>query len=122
MGTSQILWEMDAGTCDVFFMTTYPTSPGFKTTTTETSALAAVRINGRAALLRDRVLNVLHDKIHTADEVAEILGESILSVRPRLSELNALGLIEPTVFRRKNISGHSAVVWTVSKPGQGELI
>ena len=103
-------------------MNAYPTTPGFKTTTTETSALAAVQVTGRAGDLRDTVLANLKYEPCTADEVAERMGESVLSIRPRVSELRAMGKIVPTTLRRKNITGHSAVVWTVSKPGQGELI
>ena len=47
----------------------------------------------------------------TADEVAELLGESVLSVRPRVSELKAQGRVEATTKRRCNVSGKTAVVW-----------
>jgi hypothetical protein len=47
----------------------------------------------------------------TADEIAAQLGCSILSVRPRVSELNVGGEIEQTGARRKNASGMTATVW-----------
>ena len=47
----------------------------------------------------------------TADEVAEVLDQSILSIRPRLTELGRLGDIEDTGERRKNQSGKKAIVW-----------
>jgi hypothetical protein len=48
----------------------------------------------------------------TADELADRLGESILTVRPRVSELHVAGLVEPTAQRRSsNDSGHGATVW-----------
>jgi predicted ArsR family transcriptional regulator len=100
----------------------YPDYPGAKTTTPETSVLAALQIADRSGHLRDKVLDVLKNRNCTADEVAEKIGESVLSTRPRLSELRAMGKIIPTPYRHKNASGKSAVVWTVSKPGQGELI
>ena len=50
----------------------------------------------------------------TPDEIAERLGLSILSVRPRFSELNRLGLIEQTSEKRSNNSGHRAGVWRVA--------
>ena len=57
----------------------------------------------------------------TADEVAERLGQSVLSVRPRISELKAKGKIEATAKRRCNVSGKRAVVWrkkrTLVQPG-----
>ena len=103
-------------------MSHYPTAPGFKTTTPETSALAAAQIAARSGDLRGGVLLILKNKNCTADEVADQLGESVLSVRPRLSELRAMGKIIPTPYRHKNASGHSAVVWTVSEPKQAQLI
>lgn len=47
----------------------------------------------------------------TADEVAELLGESVLSVRPRVSELKVQGKVEATTKRRCNVSHKTAVVW-----------
>jgi hypothetical protein len=47
----------------------------------------------------------------TADELAGRLGESILTVRPRVSELRAARLIEATTERHRNESGHAAIVW-----------
>lgn len=87
----------------------YPHAPGFKKD--GTSAEAAHSMKSRAATLRDEVLRVLSFKALTADEVARILDESILSVRPRLSELAARGLIVETGARRKNDSGKLAAVW-----------
>lgn len=49
----------------------------------------------------------------TADEVAQRLNLSVLSVRPRVSELNKFGWIVKTGERRKNASGMSAAVWRV---------
>lgn len=47
----------------------------------------------------------------TADECAALLQEDKLSIRPRFSELVALGEIEDSGFRRKNASGRMAIVW-----------
>ena len=47
----------------------------------------------------------------TADEVAKDLNLSVLSVRPRVSELKRLGEIKQTGGRRKNDSGMTATVW-----------
>jgi predicted ArsR family transcriptional regulator len=51
----------------------------------------------------------------TADEVAKDLNLSVLSVRPRVSELNRTGKIEQTGGRRKNDSGMTATVWRVKR-------
>mgnify|MGYP000322982922 CR=1 FL=1 len=46
----------------------------------------------------------------TADECAAVLGESVLSIRPRFSELLGAGLIRETGQRRRNASGKMADV------------
>lgn len=90
-------------------LSSYPSSPGFKRA--GTSEEAAKAIAPKAATLRDQVLAALKEHALTADECATYLRRSILSVRPRLSELEALHLIEDTGRRRMNISGKSAIVW-----------
>jgi predicted transcriptional regulator len=50
----------------------------------------------------------------TADEIADELNRSILSIRPRFSELLRQGLIRDTGVRRGNQSGCSAKVWRVA--------
>ncbi len=90
----------------------YPNSPGFKSRGTSSSA--ARRIAPHAEALRERVFAFLkanYPAAYTADEVADRLGVSFLSVRPRLSELRRGELIEPTAERRKNKSGMSAQCW-----------
>jgi hypothetical protein len=47
----------------------------------------------------------------SADLIAAALDESILTVRPRVSELRRSNLVEPTAERRKNKSGMSAQRW-----------
>jgi len=53
----------------------------------------------------------------TADEIAARLGESVLAVRPRISELFHAGVIEKTGDRRPNASGLSAHVWKKAAAG-----
>ena len=87
----------------------YPHAPGFKRE--GTSADAARAVKSKAATLREQVYRALAKAAMTADEVARYLGESVLSCRPRLSELAARGLIAETGERRKNESGKFAAVW-----------
>ena len=64
--------------------------------------------------LRDRVSDLLkanYPAAFTADEVADRLGVSILSSRPRLSELRRSELIEPTEESRVNKSDMLARSW-----------
>lgn len=93
---------------------TYPRSPGHKERTTSRDAAAVVR--GRAAVLRDRAFAEIAAAGRsglTADQVAARLGESVLSVRPRVTELAKANpaRIAPTGERRTNDSGLKAKVW-----------
>src|SRR4051812_36937435 len=95
----------------------YPSSPGFKTD--GTSREAAGKMRRPALTLRDRVLDLLSQGYRlTADEIADVLHESILSIRPRVSELHRKGLIQRSSDRRKNPSGMSANVWVATAAGR----
>ncbi len=89
--------------------TSYPNVPGFKVD--GPSREAAVKEIGRAKTLRDRVVEVLRYGDKTADEVAMTMNETVLAVRPRLSELVKAGRIEDTGRRTPNESGHKATIW-----------
>lgn len=93
--------------------TTYPNHPGAKAPGTSQEAANAER--GMAATLRQIVRTLLQEHgPATADECALTMNESVLAVRPRLSELVKMGNIEKDGDnRRKNASGHSAQVWRV---------
>jgi predicted ArsR family transcriptional regulator len=94
----------------------YPDAPGFKTA--GPSEDAAKAISGKAARMRAMVLQKIgqHPAGATADEIAKDLNLSVLSIRPRVSELNRNGEIEQTGARRKNESGMTATVWRI-RPG-----
>lgn len=97
-------------------VTRYPKAPGFKEGTT--SREAAQNIAGRAAHIRGLVTNLYVDSYpagFTADEAARLLRVSFLSIRPRVSELHASGMLDKTDERRKNESGQSASVWRASE-------
>jgi DNA-directed RNA polymerase specialized sigma24 family protein len=94
----------------------YPASPGYKESTT--SRDAARKIAPRVKTLREQVLVTLQAVWPlglTADEVAAKMGKSILSVRPRLSELRLANEIVPTTARRPNDSGVDATVWAYNR-------
>lgn len=91
----------------------YPRAPGAKASGTSKEAAAAIA--GRVARLRDDVVVILRRHgPKTADEVAALLGESVLSVRPRMTELRQLGRVEQFGERRTNASGQSAWVWRLA--------
>jgi hypothetical protein len=92
----------------------YGNLPGHKEFSTSKDAARAM--SSRASVLRERV----HAEITaagrsglTADQVAARLGETVLAVRPRLSELYHVEppRIVPTGERRTNDSGLRAKVW-----------
>lgn len=97
----------------------YPTAPGYKEHG-GTSEEAARSFKPTVAALRAVALRHLCDVGLgglTADETAGRMCCSILSVRPRISELYRMGLIQKTGERRKNGSGMAAAVWRVATHG-----
>jgi hypothetical protein len=103
----------------------YPKSPGWTEPTT--SRDAARRIAPKVQTLRDQVMVAYRAAWPaglTADEVAAKIGKSILSVRPRVTELRGLGELmiqipdrsNPKPICRKNESGADAVVLVCKKP------
>jgi hypothetical protein len=97
----------------------YPDQPGWKAA--GPSEQAANAVSGTAKTLRDQVLKTISDAPAglSADAVADRLGKSVLSVRPRVSELRRLGEIRPTTQRAKNESGMTATIWVQSPPLPG---
>jgi hypothetical protein len=89
----------------------YPAYPGSKSDL-PTSREAARKTASAASALQNAVLAEIEAVDSTADEIASRLDRSILVIRPRVSELHAAGLIEPTAKRRRNASGLLAMVWT----------
>lgn len=88
----------------------YPHAPGAQDR--DTSRAAAADIAETAPQLRGRALAIVErSNGMTADEVAGKLGLSILSIRPRLSELARLGKVRDSGQRRPNASGKNAIVW-----------
>ena len=88
---------------------TYPATPGWKEP--DTARLAALAAHGRSRELRQKCLDVLEGCDRTADEVAAILGESVLTIRPRMTELLKTGKIRDSGARRQNDSHRWAKVW-----------
>lgn len=87
----------------------YPNRPGWKAQ--ETSKQAAREMVDQCKGLQLACVVALREENYTADEIAERLNESILAIRPRLSELLRKGKIEDSGLRRQNESGKSAIVW-----------
>lgn len=99
------LFDVGGGVPDIF---AYPFSPGFKKA--GTSAEAAAAIAPLHKTLKVKALEKIREQPGTADEIATRLGKSVLSVRPAVSALMALGEIRETGERRRNDSGKFASV------------
>jgi hypothetical protein len=96
----------------------YPHRPGFKRG--GTSRAAANSISVYAETKRHDVLVefvVAGERGLTPDTCATALNLSVLTVRPRCTELLAAGLLIPTGERRQNQSGMSAAVLRVTDAG-----
>lgn len=89
----------------------YPSTPGFKEG--DTSREAAEAFAARAGTLRRLCYQYIRrNPRHTADEIAAALGETVLAIRPRISELRAAGIIRND-GRGLNRSGKPAHRWVV---------
>jgi len=111
---SQKILQMrfEAEQFDFDFNGKYPNAPGFKNRKNGApSKLAAESMRSIAPTLRQRCLEAIKTIPMTADEVAEHLDKSILSIRPRMAELAKLKKIEDSGQRRINESGKAATVW-----------
>lgn len=93
-------------------MTAYPHAPSPGKTDTSAAAAPSVRKASDTHTLIQRRLELKGPM--TADEIATDLGQSILAIRPRVTECNKLGLIQATDERRANASGHKAIVWKLN--------
>ena len=85
----------------------------------DTEVAAALKAAPRVVGRRLQILCGLAqlNKAVTGSEIAKNLGLSILSVRPRLTELQELNCITDTEVRRKNEFGNTEIVWKITEKG-----
>lgn len=88
---------------------TYPSAPGYKAPGCSKDAAGAMA--PKATALRKLCMAALSDGPATADEIAAKLGRSILSIRPRFTDLKNRGLIVATTARRPSSEGSPMTVW-----------
>lgn len=93
-------------------------SPETATRVTRATSREAMRASEkRAPNLRTRIWRVLDQGgPRTPDEVADLLAESVLSVRPQFTLLTKENRIADTGQRRRNDSGRDAMVWRALPP------
>jgi predicted ArsR family transcriptional regulator len=97
----------------------YPDAPGHRGVDTSVEAAATVDAN----YLRGLVLRCLESHIELSpDECAAALGLSVLSIRPRFTELLKKRLIERTGRRAKNASGKSAHVCRIATSSSSAFV
>lgn len=92
-----------------------PVGAGYKAA--GTSAEAARHIKPSVKIIRARITDYMRRFARpvSADDVAEGIGMSILSVRPRFSEMRTDGLIEQSGERGINASGRTCALWVLAK-------
>lgn len=94
----------------------YPHAPGWRKQITSRQAARDITIHARS--IQDQVLILLAATVPnglTTDEGAEKLGLHVLSVRPRFSELLAMGKIKDSGERRLSSFGKAQIVWTIDE-------
>ena len=96
----------------------YPHGPGFKKTATSRAAANSIAVYA-ATKRHDVLVEFVAAGGHglTPDTCAKALNLSVLTVRPRCTELLAAGLLTPTGERRQNQSGMSAAVLKAMEAG-----
>ena len=83
----------------------------FSRTPIDTPKATHIDVAARKQALYDLILDTFGEDMFTADEMAAEIGEDVLSVRPRMTELFRKGKIVKTPLRRANKSGKKATVW-----------
>jgi hypothetical protein len=98
----------------------YPHSPGFRVAG-GTSEESAAKVAPHAGRLRQTILKVFMAEPARGflpDEIATLINERELVIRPRCSELRRLGLLRFTGQRRKNpVSGFEAAELAITDKG-----
>ncbi len=102
----------------------YPHTPGSKEKGgCSEEAAFAIDKSGKAAMLRRKCLQILSDHSlgKTADELAEDIGEDVLSIRPRMTELFKTGRAFKTNMKRRNRKGNVMAVAVITDAGRAAL-
>ena len=96
------------------------TQPRIHSRSRITEELALKFILPKVKKMRLRVLQEIHDheKGLTGSEIVKNIDGYIVSVRPRLTELNEFGLIRNLEDKRKNARGMFELVWKITTMGK----
>jgi len=87
----------------------------------DTEREAAEKIAPRVTGLRLKVLSALRDEGETGatgEVITNILGEWLYSVKPRITELARMGLVEDSGRRVLNSRKRREIVWVITESGR----
>lgn len=86
----------------------------------DTEVAAAHKVARKVAGRRLEVLTALAywDGKAAGSTIAKAAGLDLLMVRPRLTELHQMGLIEDSQDRKENAWGNREIVWTITEEGK----
>jgi predicted ArsR family transcriptional regulator len=86
----------------------------------DTERAAAHKVARKISGRRKQALQSLYwlQKPANGEEISHRAGLSVLSIRPRLTELQEMLLIEDTQIRRKNRFGNLEIVWSLTEEGK----
>jgi len=90
----------------------------------DTEREAAEKIAPRVTGLRLKVLSALRDEGETGatgEVITNILGEWLYSVKPRITELARMGLVEDSGRRVMNSRKRNEIVWQITESGRNFL-
>ena len=90
----------------------------------DTEREAAEKIAPRVTGLRLKVLSALRDEGETGatgEVITNILGEWLYSVKPRITELARMGLVEDSGRRVMNSRKRREIVWIITESGRNFL-
>jgi hypothetical protein len=101
---------------------TYPKAAGWKDNTVSKDNAILIEESGMGKTLREKVLELYQSGfVGTSTEAAQALGISLLSVRPRCTELYNLGDLQRTGVRRQEGQFSAWEMRATPAKPQGEL-
>jgi predicted ArsR family transcriptional regulator len=104
------------------FGATYPHAPGYARGSETSRAAAAEAVAPKLRVLHRMVLECLLAAPLVIDEISTKVGKHLLIIRPRVTELKELGLVEVTKERGTSALGHSQSVVKLTEKGRAAVV
>ena len=83
----------------------------------DTEQMALQFITPKLTGLRLKALKSVFNSDKTGSEVSEDMGAWLYSVKPRLTELDRMGMVKDSGERKKNERNRTEIVWTLTTKG-----